>query len=117
MSASVRFRSLREESGAGELFMLDPQAIPLGVGGAVPRPQVEFAARDVNRVDQVQPGLSGMLSLEGLGALNFGIQKANYSKKVRFGSGLETSIVSRPLLWNVGIALMLSSTLTLYGGM
>lgn len=117
LSASVRFRSLRDESGAGELFMLDPQAIPLGEGGGVPRPQVEFASRDVNQVDQVQPGLSGMLGLKGLGALNFGIQKASYRKEVRFGSGLETSIVSRPLLWNVGIAVMPSSTLTLYGGM
>ncbi len=58
-----------------------------------------------------------MLGLKGLAALNFGIQKADYRKKVRFGSGLETSVVSKPLLWNVGVAVMPSSTLTLYSGM
>lgn len=117
LAAGVRFRFLREESGAGELFVLDPLAVSLPAGGAVSRPQVAFGAPDINSVDQVQPGLSALVSLKELGALNVGVQKADYRKAVRFGSGLATSAVSQPLLWNAGIAIRPSRALTLYAGM
>lgn len=117
LSASVRFRSLRETSGAGELFVLDPVAIPLATGRQVPYPQVNFDPRDTNEVRQIQPGLSGIVSFKGLGALNLGLQKANYRKQVRFGSSLETAVTSKPLLWNAGVALMPFPKLTVYAGL
>lgn len=117
LSASVRFRSVRETSGAGELFVLDPAAVPLSTGSQVPYLQMNFNQRDTNEVRQIQPGLSGMVSMKGLGAVNLGLQTANYRKRVRFGSGLETDVTSKPLLWNAGVALLPFPKLTIYAGM
>lgn len=117
LSASVRFRSLRETSGAGELFVLDSAAVPLATSSQVPYPQVNFDQRDTNEVRQIQPGFSGMVSMKGLGALNIGLQKANYRKQVRFGSGLSAAVTSKPLLWNAGVALLPFPKLTIYVGM
>lgn len=117
LSTSVRFRSLREESGAGELFVLDPVAAPLNMGGEVARPEANLGPRDANRVHQIQPGLAAMVSWKGIGSLNLGIQKADYRKQVVFGSGREVSVTSKPLLWNIGVAVVPVSRVTLYAGM
>jgi len=116
LAVSVRFRSVRENYGAGELFALDDQAVALPASGQVTRPQAIHDPRDTNQVTQIQPGLSAKLSWDDAWAMNLGVQRADYRKRVVFGVGGETDIASRPLLWNAGLAYRASGTLTLYMG-
>lgn len=116
LGAAVRFRSVREEYGAGELFALDGLPVSLAQAGPVMRPSVVHVPRDTNRVTQMQPGLSARVTWNDALAVNLGLQIADYRKTVAFGTGGETGISSQSMLWNVGAAYRVTSGLTFYVG-
>lgn len=116
IAASIRFRSVREIYGAGELVALDDQAVNLPSSLQVPQPTVVHGPRDTNEVIQLQPGVATKLAWGNSLALNLGIQRADYRKGVTFGAGGRTEIASSPFLWNTGLAYRASAALTLYAG-
>lgn len=115
--AAVRFRRVAERVGAGRFVTLDPAPVKLSDAPAVAEPARVVLPRDVSHVRQVQPGLALRGTWKDRIAVNLGIQKADYGKRVDFAAGGAARISSRPVLWNAGLAVSPTSTLTLYAGL
>jgi iron complex outermembrane recepter protein len=113
--AGYRFRDRRTQSG-GSAFR-DFGEVTFGVPD--PEPQESFTFNPVNngRVKQSALMLGYAGTLEGVGRINLGVQKANYRATFRdAATGAETLSRARPWLYNANLALDLSRDLSLFAG-
>lgn len=112
---AVRGRRQERFYGGSDREAIAPA--PFDTEVAVVRPAFNFSARTRDEVQQWTAGLAYQGRIDGLGQLNLGIQKSDYSKRVATPGGTLPESRDRPWLFNAAASIELSRTLNLYAGM
>lgn len=112
---SVRARELSSAYGGGVAFDLGPR--PLGQRQPVERPSsYAFGERTRDRVDQTTMGLGYELRWRGVGEASFGVQRADYQKRIQQPGLPVVETEDDPWLVSATVAAHASSRLALYAG-
>jgi iron complex outermembrane receptor protein len=89
---------------------------PIDASAFVPEPDFHFGPQTHDHVRQLTVGLAYEGLWTGVGALNLGIQKTAYEKKVTAPTGELPKSSDRPWLFNASLGLQLMPKLMLYSG-
>ncbi len=113
--ASVRGRNQSRIFGGEQVIRLGPTEIANPALGA--QPAFSFGPSDTSTVKQITPGFGYQVQWAKHGALNLAIQKTDYRKDTRFGSGAPPSAArDRPWLFSANGTANIAPGLTGYAG-
>lgn len=114
--AGFRARNRYTESGGSD-YLFSNNVPVFGEPDPIPLRDLHFTPVNAGRVKQSSILLGYTGELAGLGSINLGLQKARYRATVRDGvTGLITSQRDDPWLYNMGLGIDLSRSLSLYLG-
>lgn len=110
---AFRARERRFDTGGSDVRNLGQT--PFGEVNPVAEPAFAFSPVNEGRIRQSAFGLAWTAGLQGLGAINLGLQKARYRATLRDGrSGLESTSRDDPWLYNASLGLNLTPSLSLF---
>ena len=111
--AGYRARNRVTETGGSQLF--DFGLVPFGIRDLHPRPEFSFGQANRGRVRQSSWMAAYVGSIEGVGHVNIGVQKARYRASIRNGeTGDVDRTVADPWLYNAALMFEISPRLSAY---
>lgn len=117
--ASVRGRERDRRFGGSSRMLLGPGPGTVLARDGWSQPDYVTGLKDLDKVRQLVPGLAYSGIWRGRGSLDVSVAKNDYTKRVNFAMANRPDAVTRDssLLWNVSGSAILTSRLSLYGGM
>ncbi|MGK6318006.1 TonB-dependent receptor domain-containing protein [Sphingomonas sp. DT-204] len=109
----ARARSQNRIYGGADSISLRPA--PFDEPDYVARPDFVFSAKSDDRVRQWTAGLAYQGRVAGVGQINLGVQRSDYTKTVRTPAGALPASRDKPWLFNAGATLDVTRSLALYG--
>lgn len=111
---SLRARDRESQTGGETTRSFGPAQI--GAPLAVTEPDYGFRPRSAERVRQATLGLGYQGVWQGVGELNFGLQRTRYARRLQASGRPEDATTQDDWLWNLNAAAYLRRNLTLFGG-